>query len=229
MWKCTQLERAGCGGWRWVTGGDGRVTQEAVGAGNCGLSHSLGWLQGLLWGILRRGILLQPRGLLEASKYTASIQTSTFGCFAFCQVWVMNCSIQWSAAFGDSNSKNSDLSSDSDLISPPTKLPVVNFLRQCHNLSSSRFTCESPIWIFSTKIRFRALTLFGAGHLLHISCVSTRSSRETYVGLKLPVVSRLHDRKVWFVNPPAGKETDNMVSSCQTGKILNFVPDINVS
>ena len=28
-------------------------------------------LQGVLWGILRRGILLQPRGLLEASKYTA--------------------------------------------------------------------------------------------------------------------------------------------------------------
>ena len=37
-------------------------------------------LGGVLWGILRRGILLQPRGLLEASKYTAA-RKGHYACF----------------------------------------------------------------------------------------------------------------------------------------------------
>ena len=38
-----------------MTGGDGRVTQEAVGAGNCGLSHSLGVAAGAIMGYSQEG------------------------------------------------------------------------------------------------------------------------------------------------------------------------------
>ena len=127
-----------------MTGGDGRVTQEAVGAGNCGLSHSLGWLQGLLWGILRRGILLQPRGLLEASKYTVSIQTSTFGCFAL-NVKSESRIVQFSGQLLlEIQTVQIQICHLCSMISTPRKSPIVNFLPQCHILSSSRFGFIRP-------------------------------------------------------------------------------------